>query len=100
LYGKLHFTHSSLSGSIQIKSDLGDLVLLGGRAGDIGIDQFSELWRAKRRLELQGSTEESLDESKYSLYICLNVLSPRPTIETKARWLFKKVVGILNRYMT
>jgi hypothetical protein len=85
LCGKLHIAHSNSSGSIQIKSDLGDLVLLGGRTGDIGIDQFLELWRAKRRLKLQGSTEEGLDESKYSLHICLNVLSPRATSETKAR---------------
>jgi hypothetical protein len=63
LQGKLHFVYSDLGGSIQIKSDLGDLVLLGGRTGDIGIDQFLELWRAKRRLELQGSAEEGLDKS-------------------------------------
>ena len=63
MYGKLRFVHSNSGGNIQIKSDLGDLVLLGGRTGDIGIDQFLELSGAKSRLELQGSAEKGLDES-------------------------------------
>jgi hypothetical protein len=48
-------------GSIQIKSDLGDLVLPGCRTSNIGVDQLLELEGVKRRLELEGSTQEGLD---------------------------------------
>jgi hypothetical protein len=48
-------------GSIQVKSNLRDLVLPGCRTGDIGIDQFLELEGVESRLELEGSTQEGLD---------------------------------------
>lgn len=49
---------------VEINGDLGELVLLGSRTGDIAIDQELKLNRSQSWSELERSTEERLSDGE------------------------------------
>ena len=55
---------------IKIDGHFRELVLLGGRTNDVGVDQFLQLLGTKSRLELERSAQERLGDSERRHVVC------------------------------
>jgi hypothetical protein len=79
---------------IEVESYLRDLVLLGGGAGDVGVDQFLELAGAERGLELERSAQEGLGRVSIRVDFIVQEIYLWEQLERMAGvQLFKKIVG-------